>query len=86
MDIYFSPEIILLLDFHTCYVSSSIKFSPVYLASQLVSLSKDRQAWTDSNRNKRVDPNAEKPFQLDWSDDEDDLQPMEIDFDTSKFS
>ena len=57
----------------------------VYLASQLVSLSKDRQAWTDSGRKIRggVDMNADKPFQLDWSDDEDDLQPMEIDFNTS---
>lgn len=56
------------------------------LASQLNNIAKDRQAWTEPSRNQRRSTehrstNQENPFALDWSEDEEeDLQPMTIDF------
>ena len=51
----------------------------LFVARQLVKLSKDCKAWTDPGKQ------SDKPFSLDWSDDEDteDLQPMQIDFNSS---
>jgi len=62
---------------------------PKNIASQLNNIAKDRQAWTEPSRNKRRSTehrstNQENPFALDWSEDEEeDLQPMTIDFNES---
>jgi len=46
-------------------------------------ISERHQAWAEPKARGQVNANDSRPFTLDWSDGEDDLVPMKIDFNPS---